>query len=616
MTVGLNSIPPSESPQSRGLERPPEDRSPDDAASRPLSDQVRSVPEAIAGPVDAAVYGDLELKLSDWRRQTFPLEEFKVRESVAQKIQKCYNERSDRLDLDLTDCGSLTSLGVILSLLQLKHLYLVGCKSLDWLNIQNMPRLESLSSLGDCKSLASLNISNLPGMGNLLVLDDCKSLTSLTIRDMRRLKSLSLDGCERLASLNIRDMPRLESLSLDRCESLASLNISNLPGMGNLLVLDDCKSLTSLTIRDMRRLKSLSLDGCERLASLNISNLPGLEYLSLDGCKSLSLLNLSDVPRLERLPRDSIELPPDSSEPPRASSMETGGAGTVAAIPVPSKLPPQVRFRTELILRSAGPSRDSSMETGGAGTVAAIPVPPQLPPQLKLRLETWINQAPLEKRQAREFVVQEIQRCYDTKSNDWILRNCREIPNFPGIFPRGLQKLRFVECSNIILDQDVLPRELKVLSFYDCKNITLRVLPQKLQDLCFDICCSIQLQRLLPANLQELYFWKCSTFTLEEGILPGALRKLWFGNCDDITLPRVWPQGLHDLYIQNSIIPRVLPKGLRRLWLIDCDDIDVIPLWPDELKQLCVHNCSGFSSDRPTNLPASCSFKTGRPDSE
>ncbi|CAL1363656.1 unnamed protein product [Linum trigynum] len=251
--------------------------------------------------------------------------------------------------INLSVCTSLVELPTsILDLPELEYLYVSGCSSLKWDNLEGYANSSHINSdvLPSLKSFAlSHKVPSFIMRLQILKLE-CHKCTTLTefpaipslkeltltgslieelvgLEKLTEMKGLRLSGNEQLVILSSGDLSKLKSLEeirLDGCSKLSRLpeSIGKLIHLGSLdisrtavrelpssigdltqlykLLLKGCKSLVCLpdTMHKLSRLDSLVLVGCDQLR--HIPGLPSsLKILDAHGCRSLQTLSIGSV---------------------------------------------------------------------------------------------------------------------------------------------------------------------------------------------------------------------------------------------------------------------------------------------------------------------------------
>jgi Leucine-rich repeat (LRR) protein len=235
--------------------------------------------------------------------------------------------------LNLSDCGSLTSLPDLSQLTKLritsvpKHLSVWTAHGHQRYNLMDdffpststhidMGSFQGAAlpeRLGDCAALTSLNLENCRSLTTAALerLGDCAALKTLCLRDCTGLAALPerLGDCAALTTLNqcsctsltalperLGDCAALTTLSLGYCMSLTTAALERLGDCAALTSLDlhECKSLTALPERlgDCVALTSLNLSLCWSLTALpeRLRDCAALTSLDLRRCLSLTAL--------------------------------------------------------------------------------------------------------------------------------------------------------------------------------------------------------------------------------------------------------------------------------------------------------------------------------------
>ena len=205
------------------------------------------------------------------------------------------------IELDVSDCESLTSdklQEVLIQCKNLKELHCSYCTSLTSLDLRSNINLIELYCF-HCTSLTSLDLrSNI----NLIELHcySCTSLTSLDLRSNINLIGLYCYNCSSLTSIDLRSSSEgvtsfgcinLTKLGCSSCTSLTSLDLRN---NIKLEVLDcaSCTSLTSLDLRSNINLITFGCHSCTSLISLDLRSNINLIELDCFYCTSLTNLDL------------------------------------------------------------------------------------------------------------------------------------------------------------------------------------------------------------------------------------------------------------------------------------------------------------------------------------
>ncbi|QHO08727.1 TMV resistance protein N [Arachis hypogaea] len=177
------------------------------------------------------------------------------------------------VELDLSECGSLETLGDKLEMSSLEILNLTWCSSLRRLpDLSGAPNLKKLN-LRECKMLDYIHPS---------------------LAHHKRLVELNLRGCDRLKTLGDKlEMSSLEKLYLEWCTSLRRL--PDLSGAPNLKKLNlwKCKKLNYIhpSLAHHERIVELDLRECWSLETLGDKlEMSSLEKLDLSWCSSLRRL--------------------------------------------------------------------------------------------------------------------------------------------------------------------------------------------------------------------------------------------------------------------------------------------------------------------------------------
>jgi hypothetical protein len=207
----------------------------------------------------------------------------------------------DLTGVDLSDCGSVTDVGVTSFSIhngRLEHLNLSCCKNVTDLGLtaisQGCPLLSTLS-LSYCKNISDISIVTLakhcPGLAHI-DLTGCWKISDQSIPDLLlgcRIKQLSLSGCCYVTDLSFALITAAE------CPDLEFLDLSGIPEITDkslLLIPQSFIHLKQLTVS----CSSIS-DKC--LVALG-AGCPSLSSLNLRYCKNISDEGLIEFAKLHR----------------------------------------------------------------------------------------------------------------------------------------------------------------------------------------------------------------------------------------------------------------------------------------------------------------------------
>ncbi|KAJ4964941.1 hypothetical protein NE237_016790 [Protea cynaroides] len=496
--------------------------------------------------------------------------------------------------LDIDWC-SISSLGLLKGLTNLKYIRVSDCNNLNSLRVpkeDNMPDLISLERLeiNRCSGLATLpdGFFSLLRSLNFFSINDCSILRNLpeSIGNLSSLRELYIEDCpslaalpesfENLSSLRILEIKGLKGLialpeSFKTLSSLPSLRIDNnhdlivLPEtLGYLsslerLVIESCPALTSLpdSLQELKSLKNLYLRELESLTKLpeGLGNLSSLENLNIYRCpaltsspdslqelRSLKILYLGGLESLTKLPEGLGNL----------SSLENLN---IYRCPALTSSPDSLQELRSLKILYLGELESLTKLPEGLGNLSSLE-------NLNIYRCPALTSLPDSLQELRSLKILYLGE----------LESLTKLPEGLGNLS-SLESLEIIECPALTSLPDSLQelRSLKLLYLGWFESLTK--LPEGLGNL---------------SSLEKLNIYNCPALTT----LPDSLQEL---------------RSLKTLYINDLESFTKLPEGLgnlsslEKLNIYSCPVLTTLPDSLQELRSLQYLNINGFES--LTKLP-------------
>ena len=197
--------------------------------------------------------------------------------------------------LTLVNCPELENLPNWRRLIQLQELKIYGCQKLTTLPTVRLPSLESMH-LGGCTSMVEmvplslfpnlkiLRWSQFTGIEHTIDFSGLKELEHLQIQDHPKVQTLS--GLEHLT--------KLRTINLNRCVQLQNIDHLGHSSFIRVIQLQGCQSLVALPpLFKLIYLQELSVTHCSSLRRLDcLYHHPHLKLLDISHCESLDRLPL------------------------------------------------------------------------------------------------------------------------------------------------------------------------------------------------------------------------------------------------------------------------------------------------------------------------------------
>ncbi|KAL5760327.1 hypothetical protein ACOSQ2_019165 [Xanthoceras sorbifolium] len=216
--------------------------------------------------------------------------------------------------LKIEACNALKSFPKELMHNNLRHLYIIDCHFLKFIQASHLPIVLKTLYIRKCKKVEFLfpmeKMGKHTSLEHLCIQSSCDSLNSFPLDFFPKLKNLSICDCANFNSISItEDHVSLNALEIRDCAKLKSLYESVLctPNLTSIL-LSNCKILKVLPgqLNRLTSLQSLFINECPELESIPKGGLPSsLNVLCISSCQKLTpgtewgMNTLSNFSRIE-----------------------------------------------------------------------------------------------------------------------------------------------------------------------------------------------------------------------------------------------------------------------------------------------------------------------------